>query len=89
MELQNWLLLPPLCLYGSFEYRVLSSIFDRTHYIQRVPAFRAFWELENNVIHEVHVSRNVVGPLLAQKSPTCKYISPKTVVVGTVLVIFV
>ena len=39
MELQNWLLLPPLCLYGSFEYRVLSSIFDKTHFILSIKEY--------------------------------------------------
>ena len=55
--------------------------------IQRVPALRAFWDLENTVLHEICVSGTVVGPLLTQKSPTFKYI--KTVLVETVLVVFI
>ena len=43
--------------------------------LQRVPALRAFWDLEKTVLHEIHVSGTVVNPLLTQKSPTCTYIS--------------
>ena len=39
-------------------------------------------------LHEICVSRTLGGPLLTQKSPTCMYTKPKTVVVETVLVIF-
>ena len=34
-------------------------------------ALRAFWDLEKTVLYEIHVSGNVGGPLLTQKSPTC------------------
>ena len=36
--------------------------------IQRVPALRAFWE--KTMLHEIHASGTVGGPLLPQKSPT-------------------
>ena len=53
--------------------------------IQRVPALRAFWDLEKTVLHEIIVG----GPLLTQKYPTW-YISQKPWwIVETVLVIFV
>ena len=42
--------------------------------IQRVPALRAFWDLEKTVLHEIRASGTVVSPLLTQKSPTCVYI---------------
>ena len=45
--------------------------------IQRVPALRAFWDLEKTVLHEIRVSGTVVNPLLMRKSPTCTYISQK------------
>ena len=47
------------------------------NYIQRVPALRAFWDLEKTVLHEIRVSGTVGGPLLTRKSPTCTYISQK------------
>ena len=45
--------------------------------LQRVPALRAFWDLEKTVLHEIRVSGTVVNPLLTRKSPTCTYISQK------------
>ena len=45
--------------------------------IQRVPALRAFWDLEKTVLHEICVSGTAGGPILTQKSPTCMYISQK------------
>ena len=45
--------------------------------IQRVPALRAFWDLEKTVLHEIRVSGTVVNPLITQKSPTCTYMSQK------------
>ena len=37
--------------------------------LQRVPALRAFWDLEKTVLHEIRVSGTVVSPLLMWKSP--------------------
>ena len=54
------------------------------------PDLRAFWDFEKTVLHEISASGTVGGPLLMRKSPTCTYLyKPKTVVVETVLVIFV
>ena len=50
---------------------------DSNLQVQRVPALRAFWDLEKTVLHEIRVSGTVVSPLLMQKSPTCTYISQK------------
>ena len=47
-----------------------SSIVD----IQRVPALRAFWDLEKTVLHEIRVSGTVLSPLLTQKFPTSMYV---------------
>ena len=38
--------------------------------VQRVPALRAFWDLEKTKLHESRVSGTEGGPLLTQKSPT-------------------
>ena len=43
--------------------------------IQRVPALRAFWDMEKTMLHEIRVSGTVLMPLLMRKSPTCTYIS--------------
>ena len=56
---------------------------------QRVPALRAFLDLEKTVLHEIHVSGTVVNPLLMRKSPILHVHKQKTVIVETVLVIFV
>ena len=40
--------------------------------VQRVPALRAFWDLEKTVLHEILVSGTVGGPLLTQKSPLAR-----------------
>ena len=45
--------------------------------IQRVPALRAFWDLEKTVLHGIRVSGTVGGPLLTRKSQYCRYISQK------------
>ena len=67
-----------------------STLLYQSTALQRVPALRAFWDLEKTVLHEIRVSGTVVGPLLLRKSPTCTYISQKPwYVVETVLVIFV
>ena len=50
---------------------------------------RPFWDLEKTVLHEICVSRTVLSPLLTQKSPHLLVQKPKTVVLETVLVIFV
>jgi hypothetical protein len=34
------------------------------NYVQRVPALRAFWDLEKTVLHEIRVSGTVGSPLL-------------------------
>ena len=57
--------------------------------IQRVPTLQAFWGLEKTVLHEIHVSGTVVSPPTNAKIPHLHVHKPKTVVVETVLVIFV
>ena len=57
--------------------------------MQRVPALCAFWDLEKTVLHEIHVSGTVGGPPTNAKIPHLHVHKPKTVVVETVLVIFV
>ena len=54
--------------------------------LQRVPALRAFWDLEKTVLHEMRVSGTVVSNA---KIPHLHVDKPKTEVVETVLVIFV
>ena len=54
-------------------------------YVQRVPALRGFWDLEKTVLHKIHVS----GSPTNAKIPHLHVHKPKTVVVETVLVIFV
>ena len=53
----------------------LYRVFEKQHYLQRVPALQAFWDFDKTVIQEVCVSGTVGCPLLMQKSPTCTYIS--------------
>ena len=43
--------------------------------ILRVPALRAFWDLEKTVLHEIHVSGTVLWSPTISNSPTCMYIS--------------
>ena len=38
---------------------------NRLQIVQRVPALRAFWDLEKTVLHQIRVSGTVVSPLLA------------------------
>ena len=57
--------------------------------IQQVPALRAFWDLEKTVLHEILVSRTVGGSPTNPKIPHLYVHKPKTVVVETLLVIFV
>ena len=38
-------------------------------WVQRFPALRAFWDLEQIVLHETRVSGTVGGSLLTQKIP--------------------
>ena len=45
--------------------------------IQRVPALRAFWDLEKTVLHEIRVSGTVLWSPTNAKIPTCTYISQK------------
>ena len=53
--------------------------------IQRVPALRAFWDLDKTVLHEIRVSVTVLWSLTSANSPTYTYIS-QIVLVETVLV---
>ena len=46
--------------------------------VQRVPALRAFWDLEKTVLHEIHVSGTVLWSPTNANSPTYRYISQKT-----------
>ena len=53
----------------------LKPVPAKIYYLQRVPALRAFWDLEKTVLYEIRVSGTVVNPLLTRKSPICTYIS--------------
>ena len=53
------------------------------------PCLTRILGLEKTVLHEIRVSGTVGGPLITQKSPHLHVDKPKTVVVETVLVIFV
>ena len=58
--------------------------------IERFPALRAFWDLEKTVLHKICVSGTVLWSPTNANSPTYMYLhTPKTVVVETVLVVFV
>ena len=45
--------------------------------LQRVPALRAFWDLEKTVLHEIRVSGTVLWSPTNANSPTYTYISQK------------
>ena len=45
--------------------------------VQRVPALRAFWDLEKTVLHEILVSGTVLWSPTNANSPTYMYISHK------------
>ena len=45
------------------------------NYIQRVPALRAFWDLEKTVLHEIRVSGTVLWSPINANSPTYAYIA--------------
>ena len=45
--------------------------------LQRVPALRAFWDLEKTMLHETRVSGTVLWSPTNANSPTYMYISPK------------
>ena len=45
--------------------------------VQRVPALRAFWDLEKTVLHETRVSGTVLWSPTNVNSPTYTYISQK------------
>ena len=47
--------------------------------IQRVPALRAFWDLEKTVLNEIRVSGTVLWSPTSAKSPTYRYISQNRV----------
>ena len=49
----------------------------RMKWLQRVPALRAFWDLEKTVLHEIRVSGTVLWSLTNANSPTYTYISQK------------
>ena len=57
--------------------------------LQRVPALRGFWDLEKNVLHEIRVSGTVLQSPTTAKIPHLHVHKPKTMVVETVLVVFV
>ena len=59
----------------------------KRHTVQRVPGLTRILGLEKTVLRKIYVSGTVGGPLLMRKSPTYIYRSPKTVVVGSALVI--
>ena len=62
---------------------------ERLLSIQRVPALRVFWDLEKTVLHETRVSGTVLWSPTNANSPHLHVTKPKTVLVETVLVIFV
>ena len=45
-----------------------------TYHLQRVPALRAFWDLEKTVLHEIGVSGTVLWSPTNAKFPTCMYL---------------
>ena len=45
--------------------------------LQRVPALRAFWDLEKTVLHEICVSGTVLWSPTNPNSPTYMFISQK------------
>ena len=45
--------------------------------VQRVPALRAFWDLEKTMLHETRVSGTVLWFPTNANSPTYPYISQK------------
>ena len=57
--------------------------------VQRVPALRAFWDLEKTVLHEIRVSWTVGVFPTSVKIPHLHVHKPKALEVETVLVIFV
>ena len=63
-----------LCILNSlfFFEKYLTSI-----HIQRVPALRAFWDLEKTVLNEIHVSGTELWSPTNANSPTYTYISLK------------
>ena len=54
-----------------------------------VPVLRAFWDLEKTMLHEICVPGTVLWSPTNAKTSTCTYISQKTRVVETMLVVFV
>ena len=46
--------------------------------LQKVPALRAFWDLEKTVLHEIRVSGTVLWSPTNANSPTYTYISQKS-----------
>ena len=83
-----------LCVINSSKPRLIVRVLNHGNFIgpdstlYRVPALRRFWDLKKPVIRKIHVSGTVEGLLLTRKIPQM-YISQKTVVVGTKLVILV
>ena len=57
--------------------------------IQRVSTLRKFWDLEKTMLHEVRFSGTVLWSPTSANSPHLHVHKPKTVLVETVLVIFV
>ena len=53
---------------GTSAYDVRFFIRTPQFYIKRVPALRAFWDLEKTVLHEIRVSGTVGGPLVVNFS---------------------
>jgi hypothetical protein len=53
-------------------------IFRENSNLQRVSTLHGVWDLEKAALRKICVSGTVGGPLLTRKSPTCTYISQKT-----------
>ena len=64
-----------LIFFNLTRYRKVFLIFSS--YVQRVPALRAFWDLEKTVLHENRVSGTVLWSPTNTNSPTYTYISQK------------
>ena len=58
-------------------YHLLILGIQTAKLIQRVPALRAFWDLEKTVLHEIRVSGTVLWSPTNANSPTYTYISQK------------
>ena len=73
------------CSVGGFPESVFTNQWQN---YRGIFSWLAFWDLEKTMLHEIRVSETVVSPILT-KIPHLHVHKPKTVVMETVLVIFV